>query len=201
MGHPVYDWTGDFSRIRMRTAHRYERDREKRESYSIRRFRDRNEPHIGALCIWYPCSLMNFIARRFRTRSPGHIPIYSVSCRRDDVDGKVWRAITILSLSVSLFLSDARSWIYMKPTELSIGYDRRVEQSRLVSFFRVSPSCAELPRTRGRQMVGACRLRRQVLANIGLFPKPLRRLSLHSFFCSSLSLSLHYCIISLLANF
>jgi len=102
------------------------------------------KPHVGALCIWYPCSLMNFIARRFRTRS-GHIPIYSVSCRRDDVDGKVWRAVTILSLS--LLLSSGRGAEFIWTAELSIGYDIEESNGRLVFFFRVSRSYAELLRT------------------------------------------------------
>lgn len=89
------------------------------------------KPHVGALCIWYPCSLMNFIAWRFRTRS-GHIPIYSVSCRRDDVDGKVWRAVTILSLSPSL--ERTRSWIYMNGRAIDRLRHRRIERSTRLLF-------------------------------------------------------------------
>jgi len=75
----------------------------------------------------------------------------TVSCRHDDV-GKVWRAVTILSLSLSLSLSIFRLAVEFIWTA---GYRLDIEKSSF--FVSLDPSCWQLV----RQMAGACRLRRQ----------------------------------------
>jgi hypothetical protein len=74
----------------------------------------------------------------------------TVSCRHDDVGGKVWRAVTTLSPS-------ARGWIYMIGRAIDpISKSRRVDCES--SPFFVSLIVAELLRTRGDRwpMRAAC---------------------------------------------